>query len=173
MESEFIQFFKTLHPNKTYNRNKLLELWREHKGVDIILEGDEPRECKHFFKIKNTNCKNKCISGVQYCETHYKRYENFLILKKHPTLKMYWNPESHIVFNDEQIAIGKAGKIDSGKKNVISPLEDIDIEKCKKIGYRYDDTIIPKKSNEKICKKKQEITRDYVKTVDIKLLTEI
>jgi len=178
MESDFIQFFKTLHPKKTYNRNELLELWREYKGVGIVLEGDEPRECKHFFKIKNTTCKNACISGSQYCETHYKRYENLLVLKRHPTLKMYWNPTSHIVFNDDQIAIGKTTKIDLGKKSIISPLEDADIEKCREIGYRYDDTVISKKSREEIKKekagkKKREISSDYIKAEDIKLLTEM
>lgn len=189
MESEFVQFIKTLSSKKSFKKTELLELWREYQGVNVVVEdSDENGEdnstdtCGHFYRVKDCYCQNPCVVGSKYCETHLKarekKNENFLILKRHPVLKMYWNPHTHFVFNGidtgNQIVIGKTTKMDPNKKSVILPLEESDIEKCREIGYRYDDTVIPKK--EKIDRKKREkVIPDIprIKAQDIKLLSEI
>jgi hypothetical protein len=199
MESEFVQFIKTLPPKKTFTKSDLLELWREYQGVNVVIEGIDDSDpentevstehfnetCNHFYKGKDCHCHNPCVIGSKYCETHLKiqtkKNENYLILKRHPTLKMYWNPYTHLVFNgvdiNNQIVIGKTTKIDPNKKSVILPLEESDIEKCREIGYRYDDTVIPKK--EKIARKKGDSNiktipdKICIKAQDIKLLSEM
>ena len=119
----------------------LINTWREVIKIDM-----DPKDNKCTFILTRGNkrgerCGCKKTKGSEFCSRHKTLNEKsqLTILKKHISLKKFWDPVTKFVYEDPKnnIVIGKTTKSTKGESCPILQLSEADIELCNKKGLVY------------------------------------
>lgn len=143
---EFINILLTEY-GINQNEEELFEEWiKITKKTELI-----PKEIGCTFSIlkgdrRGQPCGLKKVKDSEYCLRHKNMKNNKMELKKHVSLRKYWDPVTKFVFENAEggVVIGKTTKATVGESCPILELTEKDLEKCKEKKLIYKPTTFKK-----------------------------